>query len=412
MFQGKPLVFSDAESFSEAPLVKHQAFTGNNATCGAHIYAMHPSTDPLMWSYQVGVSGKAKLWDITDPDTPDFPQDFADALDACVRGDAWFVAWNGIMFDRLILKHCHGIDIPAEHCIDLMYLARLANLPASLEKCGIVLGLPDDKAKLKTGKALINRFCKPCKRTRNKVVTWIRNDRYTHPVEWQQFCGYGLQDTVALAAIWKKIPKINWTGPRGDFERRLMAADAAINDRGVRVDLVLAKAALDCGMQHSAKLAIDAQENYGINVASNAQFLEQLAEVWPSRAIQTSGKGAAAKGTLNDLLRDPDIPDEAREMIEDRMDVTAKGGGKFLPLIVGCGDGDRYYGAWEYGKAQQTMRWTGSRAGLMNVARGTYHDGDEGVWPGDEYELTRAIKLLKKVSGRFAGTTSRNSPPA
>lgn len=401
MFMGKPLVFADAESFSEAPLVKNKTFTGHNSSCGAHIYAMHPSTEALMWSYQDDIDGDPQLWDCTDPDTPDMPEDLHEMLMACVRGDAWFVAWNGIMFDRLILKHVHGIDIPAAHCIDLMYLARLANLPASLEKCGIVLGLPDDKAKLKTGKALINLFTKPAKRTRKKVVTWVRNNRYTHPEKWAEFCGYGLQDTVALAAIWKKIPKVNWTGARGDFERRLIVADTAINDRGVRVDLVLAKAAKEAGELHAATMAEDAMDAYGINVASNEQFLEHLAELWPSRAIQTSGKGAAAKGTLNELLRDPDIPDEARDLIEDRMDVTSKGGGKFTPLIVGCGDGDRYYGAWEYGKAQQTMRWTGSRAGLMNVSRGHYHDGDEGVWPGDEQELTRAIKLLKKGRRRF-----------
>lgn len=401
MFQGKPLFFADAESFSEAPLVKNKPFTGHTATCGAHIYAAHPSTDPLMWSYVDGVQGDGQLWDCTDPETPDMPDDLREGFEACARGDAWFVGWNNIMFDRLILKECHGIDIPAGNCIDLMYLARLANLPASLEKCGQVLGLPEDVAKLKTGKALIRLFCKPVKRTRKKVVTWLRNDRYTHPEKWAEFCGYGLRDSVALPYIWKKIPKLNWTGPRGDFERRLIVADAAINDRGVRVDLKLAKAALDCGLEHAATLAAEAEETYGINVASNEQFLNQLAEVWPSRAIQTSGKGAAAKGTLNDLLRDPDIPDEAREMIEDRMDVTSKGGGKFLPLIVGCGDGDRYFGAWEWGKAAQTLRWTGSRAGLMNVARGTYHDGDEGVWPGDEQELSRAIRLLKKGRRKF-----------
>jgi len=389
-----PLFFLDAETYSFAPLKKNKPLTGHNATCGADVYARHPSTEVLMWSYQDGLTGEPALWDATDPDTLDMPADLLDGLQRCARGEAYAVYWNGIAFDRRILKHCHDIEIPVENTIDLMHLARLACLPASLDGCCKALNIDEGSSKLDTGKKLIQFFCKPYKSTSKGVVTWKRRDRNTHPEKWAEFCTYGLRDTVAMSAIWRKIPKLNWTGPRGDFERRVILADTAINDRGVRINLPLAVKMRDTLLTSKEDLADSTAEEYGINLASNEQFLTELQNVWVARAIPTSGKGAAAKGTLMEYLRDPSLPDAAREMIEARLEVTSKGGGKYDMIIHGTNDDGRYCDGFAYGQASRTLRWAGSRAGFMNMARGHYHDGDEGVWPWDERELQRGIKML------------------
>lgn len=395
MWNGKKLFFCDAESFSAAPLVKSRPLNGHDASCGPWVYAEDPTTEILMWSYCTGVDGAPALWDATNPDTPDMPDEMREGLLACERGDMYAAWWNGNQFDRLLVKELHGINIPVEHCIDLMLLARQACLPAGLSGCCAALNIPEDQCK-QPGKALIQFFCKPYYSRKGGVKTLSRRTRDTHPEKWAEFCSYGFYDTVAMVAIWKRMPKINWNGPRGDFERRLIAADSAINDRGVRIDTRLAKVTLDTLANSKQDLSASTEAEHGVNLASNDQFLQTLAAAWPQRHIQISGKGAAAKGTLLEYLRDPDIPDAASALIYDRMELTSKGGGKFQQILCGTSADGRYRGGYEYGRAARTLRWGGSRAGFMNMSRGYYHDGDEGQWSWDEKELTRGISMLHK----------------
>lgn len=394
-----PITFLDAETFSHAALKKNKPLNGHDATCGAWEYARHPTTETLMWSYQDGVDGQAYLWDATDPVTPHMPRALRRQIEEAQRGERYLCAHNGINFDRLILTHQHDLPVPVYMWIDTMLIARHANLPSSLKGLGAVLRVEDQK--LEEESKLIQFFCKPFFKRAKGQRTLTRRTRDTDPEKWADFCRYGLRDTVTLAAIWKKIPKINWTGPRGDFERRMIYWDSVINDRGFKVHRELAIAARDAVANYKGDLADETLEEHGINIASNAQFLATLQDIWPAKHIPQEGKGAATKGTMQEYLRDPDIPDAAKELIKQRMEATSKGGGKFEQLLYGSALDGRYRGAFEYGKASTTLRWTGSRFGAMNLARGTYHNGDEGVWSWDERELDRGINMLLKGTARY-----------
>lgn len=394
-----PITFLDAETFSYQALRKNKPLNGHDATCGGWEYAQHHSTEALMWSYQDGTDGTPYLWDATDPDTPYMPKALCDQIAEAQRGERYLCAHNGINFDRLILKYVHKMDVPVYMWLDTMLIARQANLPSSLKGLGAVLQVSDQK--LEEESKLIQFFCKPFFKRAKGQRTLERRTRDTHPDKWADFCRYGLRDTVTLAAIWKKIPKINWTGPRGDFERRMIYWDSVINDRGFRVHRELAIAARDAVANYKGDLFEETHDEHGINIASNDQFLATLQDLWPAKHIPQGGKGAATKGTMQEYLRDPDIPDAARELIGQRMEATSKGGGKFEQLLYGSAITGRYRGAFEYGKASTTLRWTGSRFGAMNLARGTYHNGDEGVWSWDERELDRGINMLLKGTARL-----------
>ena len=77
------------------------------------------------------------------------------------------MAYNA-QFERVCLSRYLGMDgyLPPEQWRCTMIHAATMGLPRSLEDVGKVLGLSEDKAKLKTGKELIRYFCSPCKPTK------------------------------------------------------------------------------------------------------------------------------------------------------------------------------------------------------------------------------------------------------
>ena len=66
---------------------------------------------------------------------------------------------------------------------------------AGLDATGRALGLPEDKQKLNTGKALIRYFCVPCKPTKSNGGR-TRNYPHHDPDKWALFKEYNAQDVV------------------------------------------------------------------------------------------------------------------------------------------------------------------------------------------------------------------------
>ena len=109
-----------------------------------------------------------------------------------------------------------------------MCKAYLHGFPGALDQLGQILGLPQDQAKLKEGKRLIQRFCKPAPRN-HKADRYGRN---THPDEWQRFCDYARRDIEAMRETDRRLP--NWNYKKSDIA--LYHLDQKINDRGFLVD--------------------------------------------------------------------------------------------------------------------------------------------------------------------------------
>lgn len=349
-------LFLDFETFSEADLKK----------VGSYAYAEHPTTEVLICTYAFD-DEPVQVWDYTDGS--DMPGDLHRALRRLVKPNSRIkMVWhNGGLFDRLIMKHCWGFDIPVSNTIDTMIWAFRHALPGSLDALCEVLGVSADNAKDKRGKALIQRFSKPT--PKNYKIR--RYTAETHPDEWALFIKYAVSDITAMREVFHKLPR--WGN--SEFEDRVLELDQLINDRGFKVDVALAEAAIDAVEKHKAQLQEEAQRKYGGSLTGK-DFLPILRELAPAHRIHN-----AQKSTLNDLLADDDLPDDARTIIEMRLGAASTASTKYNPLLLGRSSDDRRRGCLQYGGAKRTLRWAGKGFQPQNLARGYYHDDelDKGI---------------------------------
>lgn len=349
-------LYLDFETYSGVDLKK----------VGSYAYAEHPTTEVLICTYAFD-DEPVQVWDCTDGS--DMPGDLHRALRRLVKPNSRIkMVWhNGSMFDRLIMKHCWGFDIPVSNTIDTMIWAFRHALPGSLDALCEVLGVSADNAKDKRGKALIQRFSKPT--PKNYKIR--RYTAETHPDEWALFIKYAVSDITAMREVFHKLPR--WGN--SEFEDRVLELDQLINDRGFKVDVALAEAAIEAVEKHKAQLQEEAQRKYGGSLTGK-DFLPILRELAPAHRIHN-----AQKSTLNDLLADDDLPDDARAIIEMRLGAASTASTKYNPLLLGRSSDDRRRGCLQYGGAKRTLRWAGKGFQPQNLARGYYHDDelDKGI---------------------------------
>ena len=149
------ILWNDAETFSEADL----------KVVGTYRYAEHPSTEVLLMTYAVD-GGAVRTWSPAEGEP--IPADLLAAL----KDPAVVKIAHNAAFDRNVVpRSLHRMGwISAAECEAMVsatgWLCTMAQalahaLPADLDTLGRVLGLPQNQAKLATGKKLIQRFCKP-----------------------------------------------------------------------------------------------------------------------------------------------------------------------------------------------------------------------------------------------------------
>lgn len=342
-------LFLDLETYSEVDLKK----------CGSYCYAEHPSTEILLAIYAVD-DGEVHCWDCTDGSR--MPDELRRALRQVQRHKAKIVGQNFLMFDRLVIRNVWGIELDPRDIIDTMVCAFRHSLPGSLAGLCEVLQIDEDLAKDKSGKALINRFSKPT--PKNYKIR--RYNRTTHPEEWKAFIKYGISDITSMREVYHSQPQWGNT----EFENTVLAVDQRINDRGFYVDTALANAAIDAVKQHKIELQAEANAKWGAGL-TGAAFLPTLRDLAPGHEILN-----AQKSTLNDLLADDDLPDDARTIIEMRLGASSTASTKYNPLLLGLSADGRRRGCLQYGGAKRTLRWAGKGFQPQNLARGHF-SGDE-----------------------------------
>lgn len=372
-------LFLDTETFSACDLKK----------CGSYAYAEHPSTEIMIATFAID-DGPVMEWDVTAD--PRMPRVLRRALREVCKPNtkSRLVGQNFLLFDRLLMRHCWGIEIPVKNIIDTMICAYRLSLPGSLDALCRVLEISEDLAKDKAGKALIQRFCKPT--PKNYKIR--RYTRETHPEEWRRFLKYARSDISSMREVFYALP--TW----GDTEKEneILAIDQAINDRGFYVDIALAESAVAAVKQHKRDLQREAMAKYGGSLTGK-DFLPILRDLAPAFEIPN-----AQKATLGDLLEDEDLPDAARALIEMRLGAASTASTKYDPLLRGLSRDGRRRGTTQYGGAKRTLRWAGKGFQPQNLARGAYGD-----WKGDEFdkdgnviwanytgELTMGIRGLKR----------------
>lgn len=251
-----------------------------------------------------------------------------------------------------------GYRTPLEQWNCTMIHGLYCGYTAGLDATGKAIGLPQDKQKLSTGKALIRYFCTPCKPTKsNGGRSW--NLPKHAPEKWELFREYCKQDVVTENEILKRLQAF----PVPKEEQRLWRMDILMNAYGVRVDTNLIAGALAIDSHSTECLTAEAFRITGLSNPNSATQLQQ----W------LSGKGVdipnLQKATVEEYLRREDLPDDARKILEIRQQLGKTSIKKYVAMDTAKGADDRVRGLTQFYGANRTGRWAGRLVQLQNLPR-------------------------------------------
>ncbi len=357
-------LYFDCETFSEADL----------KTAGTHRYAEHESTEIMLAQWAIG-DEEPTVEDLTGRKMP------SAALQAHLADPDVIVIAHNSAFDRTLVRHCWGIDVPVERWRDTMVKGLAHGLPGALGKVGVILGLPEDQQKDKRGKALIQLLCKP----RPKNSTLRRATQETHPNEWQEFVEYSRQDAPAMRAIDRRLPVWNYRAG----ELALWHLDQTINDRGFAVDRALALAAIAATDAEKARLKSEMRVATDDLVDGPSKRDDLLAFILAEHGVDLPDMTA---DTLRRRLEDPELPEGVKLLISIRLESTKTSTAKYQALVKATSADGRLRNTLQFAGALRTARWAGRIFQPQNMPRPT-----EGF---DEELQELAIEALK---GGYAG---------
>jgi DNA polymerase len=338
----------DCETFSECDL----------KSAGTHAYAAHPSTEITVAQWAVD-DGEPKVLDCTAL-TGFYRQNPMQPLFDLLQDPAVTVVAHNSMFDRTLLRHCWGIDVPVARWQDTMIKAMSHGLPGGLDKIGQIVGLDADQAKDKRGRELIQLFCKP--RPKNSILR--RATRVTHPDQWAEFLEYSRQDIVAMRAIDRRLPSWNYRADQPELA--LWHLDQRINDRGVAVDLELAEAAIDAVAREQKRLKREVVEATDGLVTSASKRDQLLAFICAEYGVDLPDMKA---DTLRRRVEDPDLPEGVRLLLSIRLEATKTSTAKYKALVNATSDDGRLRNTLQFAGAQRTARWAGRIFQPQNMPR-------------------------------------------
>lgn len=228
---------------------------------------------------------------------------------------------------------------------------------AGLDATGKAIGLPQDKRKLATGKALIRYFCVPCKPTKNNGRrTW--NLPKHAPEKWELFKEYCKQDVVTESAILKRLEAF----PVPEEEEKLWQMDIRMNAFGVKVDTALISGALQINDHSTELLENEARAITGLqNPNSSVQLLDWI----HNNGVEMDN---LQKVTVTEKLSG-DLPDDVRRALEIRQQLGKTSIKKYVAMDIAKGKDDRVRGLTQYYGANRTGRWAGRLVQMQNLPR-------------------------------------------
>lgn len=154
----------------------------NIKKAGAQAYIRSPDFEILLFAYSLD-GGPSTVIDMACGEH--IPWWLYDAL---INPSYLKHAYNAAFEWGCLSRHM-GVKLPPSQWRDTTMLHALyCGYPASLDAAGRAMGLPEDKQKLNTGKALIRYFCVPCKATKSNGQ---RTRNYPHH-DRHRLCGGGI----------------------------------------------------------------------------------------------------------------------------------------------------------------------------------------------------------------------------
>ncbi|EIJ8462429.1 DNA polymerase [Salmonella enterica] len=341
----------DLETFSEIPIKN-----------GIHVYAEGVEIMLFAWAID---EGPVNVHDLTaDYNLPT-------RLLTALSDESVLIYAHNSHFDRTVLRHAHPRLAPdVTRWRDTMVQALAHGLPGALGGLCEVLGVPQDKAKDKEGKALIQLFCKP----RPKNSKLHRATSKTHPEEWRRFVAYAGLDIEAMREVYKRLPKWNYQGA----ELALWHRDQQINGRGVCMDVQLAQAAIEAVDLEQKRLAKRTQVMTDGEVQAATQRDALIKHIVESYGVELPDM---QRSTLERRITDPDLPTAVKELLAIRLQASTTSTSKYKSLMKGVSSDGRLRGTLQFCGASRTGRWAGRLFQPQNLPRPSLEQEqiDEGI---------------------------------
>ncbi|PHS06390.1 MAG: hypothetical protein COA78_14330 [Blastopirellula sp.] len=314
-----------------------ETYNETDISVGTHRYA--ETAEVLLATYALD-DGPVLEWDRTEDIMP------GDLYGWLLDDDIDITAHHAA-FDRAILRLGLGIDTRLERWRCTMVKAYSHAYPGSLDAVGRLLGVPADKAKLASGKKLINRFCKPAP-SNHKAD---RYDKTTHPEEWAEFKRYAGIDIEAMREVDKRLPNWNWK----PSDIAMYHLDQRINDRGFKVDQELVKAGAEAAVAEKARMAkefIRLTDGVVERPTLRVQFMRFLNETFDLDLDNTRAE------TFRDILGgDDELDADCRRLMELSILANKTSTAKYATLQPAVSSDGRFRGGLQFRGAARTRRW-------------------------------------------------------
>ena len=340
----KKRLFLDLETFSSAELKKTGVFK----------YVEAPDFQIMLMSY---------CWDDEPMQVHDFMKDGTpEWLEDALTDESIIKIAHNCQFERACFNRTFKRYTPPEQWHDTMHMAAMNGLPMTLEAAGAALQL--EQQKLATGAALIRYFCKPCEPTKtNKGRT--RNLPEHAPEKWEKFKEYCLRDTeVEREIYWRLLP--SWQR-MPEKERRMECLDACINERGMGIDLTMARAVIQIDEDIKRPFREEMQKLTGLE---NPNSLSQLKDWLVTRGLSVD---KLDKKVVAELLKTA-IDPRTKRVLELRQLLGKSSTTKYAAMQAATCEDGRIRGTLQYYGAGRTGRWAGRLLQVQNLPQNHLED--------------------------------------
>ena len=355
----------DLETYSDVNLAK----------CGVYKYAESPDFEILLFGYAVD-GGPVQVIDLAQGET--ISEEILEALtDDSITKWAFNANFERVCLSRYLTdlgrsldpfhdrhplsQECARFLNPAGWKCSMVWSAYMG-LPLSLEGVGAVLNL--DNQKMKEGRDLIRYFCVPCKETKANGGR-TRNLPQHAPDKWNLFKSYNKRDVEVEMAIQERLQKY----PVPDQVWEEYHQDQEINDRGIAIDLELARQAVAMDAKSRESLMAALKEKTGLeNPNSVLQMLGWLED----HGLKTDSLG---KKQVKELLKTAQEP--LRSVLQLRQKLAKSSVKKYQAMENAVCEDGRARGMFQFYGANRTGRYAGRHIQMQNLVRNTIPDLSE-----------------------------------
>lgn len=285
-------------------------------------------------------------------------------------------------FERINFSALKGLPvgtyIDPEEYIDTAVLASLWGYPRSLKGfCKVVGGEAKDEA----GGRLINMFSVP----NRKGGRTLPEER---PADWEAYVEYNRQDVISMR---DNIYRLGKGFPSAEEYEAWITA-TRINDRGIKIDTALARAA---HRQYEANKKKDLARVKEITGLDNPNSVQQF-KGW--LADQGFEMESIDKAHVAELLERDDLPDEVREAVERKQLAALSAATKYVIAQGSTNSDGRLRGTIKYSNAN-TGRMTGVTLSPHNLPRDHFTDAE-----GEHDTEAEQVAIDKLLAGVHVGS--------